>query len=85
MKRIKCPCCGNFTIEDSGEEVIVDICPVCYWQYDIVGQEKVTISIGPNKVSLNEAKENYIKFGASTQQLKQFVRKVNEHELAENN
>ncbi len=85
MKKIECPCCFNYTIEDWGEEVIVDICPICFWQYDIVGQEQVDIAIGPNKVSLIEARKNYKKFGASTERLIPLVRKPHEDELPENN
>ena len=35
MKR--CPCCGYLTIDDS-DNVITDICEVCFWQYDEVAQ-----------------------------------------------
>lgn len=61
MKR--CPCCGYLTIDDS-YEVITDICAVCFWQYDVVSQDYPDISIGPNKVSLNMARENYKAIGA---------------------
>ena len=49
MKR--CPCCGYLTIDDL-DEVITDICEVCYWQYDEVSQNNPLKSIGPNKISL---------------------------------
>ena len=75
IRKIKCPCCGNYSIEDRGEEVVVDICPICFWQFDIVGHEKETISIGPNKVSLIEARENYKDFGASEARFIEYVRK----------
>lgn len=35
MKRMICPCCGYFTVE-SDDEIIIDICDVCFWQYDFV-------------------------------------------------
>ncbi|QIK70243.1 glycosyltransferase [Erysipelothrix sp. HDW6C] len=85
MKRIQCPCCLNFTIEDFGCEVIVDICSVCFWQYDIIGQNKVDIAIGPNKVSLVEARINYKKFGSSSERLLPNVRDPHAIELPENN
>ena len=86
-KKIKCHCCGNyFDAVDFGNDFHDgEICPICFWQFDEVGQEKVEISIGPNKVSLADARENYKKFGASTERLKQFVRKPNVDELPENN
>ena len=59
----KCMCCGFYTI-DSDDEVISSICDVCFWQYDIVAQQHPEKSIGPNKISLNEAKNNYRRYGA---------------------
>lgn len=58
VRNIKCPCCGYFTIVHD-YEIIVEICDVCGWQYDIAGQENPNKATGPNKVSLNEAKRNY--------------------------
>ncbi|KDE64604.1 Cysteine-rich CPCC [Fusobacterium necrophorum] len=60
----KCPYCGYVTINNT-DEVIVDICEVCYWQYDEVSEEKPNEIIGPNRVSLNTARKNYKLFGAS--------------------
>lgn len=84
VKRIKCPCCGNYTIE-SDDEVIVDICEVCYWQYDAVAHDYPQKCIGPNHVSLNEAKENYKKFGACEKRFVGFVRKPSQYEISDNN
>lgn len=81
---LECPCCGNYTIEGD-VEVVTDICPVCFWQYDSVGQLKTNIAIGPNRVSLNKAKENYRNFSASDERAKEFVRKPFVSELPENN
>ncbi|WP_205700121.1 CPCC family cysteine-rich protein [Erysipelothrix sp. HDW6C] len=83
---LNCPCCDNYYEVDTGDErYIGEICPICFWQYDIVGQEQVDIAIGPNKVSLIEARKNYEKFGASTERLIPLVRKPHEDELPENN
>ncbi len=84
IKKIECPCCENFTI-DGGEEVIVDICEVCHWQYDIVMQNNPDILIGPNNVTLNQAKENYKEFGASEKRFEEKVRKPYSEELPRNN
>ena len=67
LKKIKCPCCGYYTIEDYGEEVNCNICPVCFWQYDVVGQDNPNDIVGgPNgKLSLNQARDNYKKFGVA--------------------
>ena len=47
MKR--CPCCGYLTIDDT-DEVITDICDVCFWQYDEVAQNMPDEIIGANQV-----------------------------------
>lgn len=70
MKR--CPCCGYLTIDDT-DEIIADICDVCFWQYDEVAQNKPDIVIGANSVSLNQAKENFKLFSSSEQR---FIEKV---------
>ena len=78
MKR--CPCCGYLTIDDTNE-VITDICEVCFWQYDDVSQENPERIIGPNKVSLNIARKNFKKFGAIQINFVDKVRKPYKYEL----
>lgn len=84
MKRLQCPCCDNFTIE-SEDEVVVEICDVCFWQFDVVAHAKPDISIGANHISLNQARENYKLFGVCKPQYKSMVREPLEEELPENN
>ncbi len=62
--KIKCPCCGYYSI-DSEDEVITDICEICLWQYDWVSHKYPNKIIGPNKISLNQAKSNYKLYGVS--------------------
>ena len=62
--KIQCPCCGYCTIE-SDDEIIVDICDICLWQYDEVAHDNPDKISGANKISLNEAKENFLRFGIS--------------------
>ena len=81
---IQCPCCGYYTI-DSDDEVIVDICEVCFWQYDEVAHDKPDTMKGANSVTLNQARENYKKFGACEQRFVNSVRKPLVEELPENN
>lgn len=83
-KRLVCPCCGYFTVE-SDDEVIVDICEVCFWQYDVVAHELPDRNIGANHISLNQARENYRLFGVCKPQFKHLVRTPQEEELPENN
>lgn len=73
MQKIQCPCCKNFTI-DIEDEVIADICPVCFWQYDWVAQKYPGRIIGPNHISLIDAINNYKHFGACKECFKSCVR-----------
>jgi len=84
LVRIKCPCCGYFTI-DSDDEVIVDICEVCFWQYDTIAHEQPAKNIGANHISLLHARQNYKQFGACKMEMIHLVRAPLEEELPENN
>lgn len=78
MKR--CPCCGCLTMDDS-DEMITDICDVCFWQYDEMAQNMPNRIIGANKVSLNAAKKNYKLFGAVEERFMNMVRAPYEDEI----
>ena len=67
MKRIQCPCCGYFTI-DGEDEVIVDYCEVCSWRYDLPAHEYPDKVTGYNRISLNNARNNYKLFKASKEE-----------------
>jgi hypothetical protein len=73
-KRFKCPCCGYYThvYEFPGQRF--EICAVCNWQDD------PTYWGGANAISLNEARENYKKFGASEECFLDSVRPPTEEE-----
>ena len=77
---IRCPCCNYLTITEE-DEVIVDICPVCYWQYDLVSQRYPDRVISPNRVSLNEARNNYKSYGAVRRDVLQYVRPPLDNEI----
>ena len=66
-KKLQCPCCGYYTI-DSEDEIVVEICEVCLWQYDAVAHKYPNRVIGANKISLCEAKNNYKLFGVSNKE-----------------
>jgi len=78
MKR--CLCCGYLTIDDSNE-VITDICEICFWQYDEVAQDNPDKIIGPNSVSLNTAKKNYKLFRASEKKFVNMTRLPFDYEI----
>ncbi|NMD37783.1 MAG: glycosyltransferase [Christensenellaceae bacterium] len=56
-ENFECPVCKQKTIR-----MIFDICDVCGWQYDLAYHD-IPDRIGANKISLNQAKENYKKYG----------------------
>ena len=76
----RCPCCGYLTIDD-WEEVITDICEVCFWQYYEECHDKPNRIIGPNNVSLNTARKNYKLFGASEERFINVIRPPYKNEL----
>ena len=53
-----------------------DICPICFWHDDSIDLETMYAPMGPNRVSLEQAQKNYINFGATTERLQEYVRKV---------
>jgi Cysteine-rich CPCC len=59
--KFTCPCCGYKTF--NREDHLWDICEVCFWQSCPV-QNVDPESYGANSVTLNEARENFINFGA---------------------
>jgi len=71
--RYRCPCCGYKTLEAPGA---LKLCPVCWWEDD--GQEDsdaadVRLTVN-GQLSLNTARANYAKFGASHPRFLQYVR-----------
>ncbi len=69
-----CRCCGYLTMgsEDTGS---FDICPVCGWEDDNVQADSPDRRGGANTISLNEAKANFLEFGAISQMYAKKVRK----------
>ncbi|MGL6211723.1 MAG: CPCC family cysteine-rich protein [Paracoccaceae bacterium] len=68
-----CYCCGHLTREeaDPGSH---DICPVCFWEDDLVQVADPACPGGANNTSLLQARENYREFGASEREMLQHVR-----------
>ncbi len=58
---LPCRCCGHLTIEEYNE---FEICPVCYWEDDLLQSRVPDYIGGTNRVSLIQAKKNYADFGA---------------------
>jgi Cysteine-rich CPCC len=66
-----CPCCGYRTLP--GPSPSDEICSVCFWQDDFVDNRDTDV-LGPNRVTLSEARANFERFGASEERLLQHVR-----------
>ncbi len=77
----RCNCCGYYTVDRYPARC--DICPVCYWQDDKAGEQYPNKVIGPNHVALNQARKNYLEFGASEKEWIPHVRKPNKDEYGE--
>lgn len=64
--RFACPCCGYLTypkpIDDP--EMSFGICEVCFWENDNVQLDAPDHEGGANSMSLNQAKTNFLKYGA---------------------
>lgn len=71
-KRVQCPCCGYYTLEERGE---FEICPVCFWEDDPVQRRDAEFKGGANQVCLKKAQKNYKKYGAAEKRFLQKVRK----------
>jgi len=80
--KYRCPCCGYYSYEHqpNGSH---DICPICYWEDDPIQLEIPDYKGGANGVSLNKAKENYLKYGACTEAMSPFTRRPKEDEITE--
>ena len=76
----RCPCCGYYTFTEplNGE---YDICPVCFWEDDPFAYDDSDEESCCNRVSLNQAKKNFMEFGACRADMRQYVRNPMASEL----
>lgn len=58
---LRCPCCGCKTL---GKRSMFEICPICFWEDDGHDHHNSEEFSGCNGLSLNEARANYLKYGA---------------------
>ncbi|MEY8320157.1 CPCC family cysteine-rich protein [Lachnospiraceae bacterium 46-61] len=76
--KYQCPCCGYYTF-DSKPNGNYDICPVCFWEDDTI--DDITSIGGANRVSLQQARLNFKKFGACEKNMIPYVRNPNMDEM----
>ena len=79
-KKYKCPCCGYYALKNKpiGE---YDICPICFWEDDPLAYINPDECCDCNRVSLNQAKENFKLFGACRKEMVKHTRKPTDDEL----
>jgi len=63
-RRYACPCCGFLTLVEAPTGTY-DICEVCFWEDDNAQFHDPDYEGGANKVSLNQARENFRLHGVS--------------------
>lgn len=62
---LACPVCGYRTLEVVGDW---DMCPVCGWISDPMQEAMPDDPVGANSISLHQARENFKRIGAITQE-----------------
>lgn len=75
-----CPCCGYLTRSEEKHGTF-EICPVCNWEDDDSQFENPSLDGGANRESLLEAKENYKRIGAISQEALKLVRQPLQNEI----
>jgi hypothetical protein len=63
-RRFPCPCCDLLTLDDRPPGTF-EICPVCGWEDDGLQFVDMEREGGANRISLDQARENYREFGVS--------------------
>lgn len=82
--RTRCQCCGNYPFESRGD-ALVEVCKICFWLCDEKSNERSNEISITNKISLEQARQSYTKYGVCDIQYKDHVRKPLREELPENN
>lgn len=79
-QRYPCPCCGFLTLLQPPPGSYT-LCPVCYWEDDSVQFADPDYEGGANSESLNQARANFRKLGASSPSAVSCVRPPRPEEL----
>jgi hypothetical protein len=78
--RFACPCCGHWTLPGPPPGTY-GTCPVCLWEDDGVQFDDPSLRGGANVVSLQEARANFRRVGASEERFLGQVRLPRPDEL----
>jgi len=71
MAKFTCFVCGYRTLD---ERCQWDICPVCFWEDDVLVQGDEDCSSPANHMMLSEAQANYMRIGACSSEFLENVR-----------
>lgn len=80
MKKYQCPCCECYTYNVPANEDCGYICPVCFWENDPFVATDSELSDSNHGMTLKEAKNNYLKFGACEKAMLCHVRAPKDNE-----
>jgi len=72
--KFTCPCCGYKTLKRNPPGTF-EICKICFWEDDNFQYKNPDFKRGSNESSLNEARKNFLKIGASCERFLKYVRK----------
>lgn len=67
-----CPCCGYLVHEEGPGSYL--ICPICFWEDDLIQLRWPAYAGGANKPSLVDAQREYARIGVCEQRLHDAVR-----------
>lgn len=62
----RCPCCDYVTLLGVGDH---EICPVCFWQYDLTDGDRNKPSSANHGLTINEARANFSRLGACSEDM----------------
>ncbi len=77
-----CLCCGYLTLGEQPPGTF-EICPVCKWEDDNVQAADPPLAGGANRMSLDQARLNFARFGAVSEEMALRVRKPLPEEIPE--
>lgn len=80
QRRYPCHCCGFYTLKEEPNGSY-EICPVCFWEDDLVQNRDPESWGGANVPSLNEARRNFRALGAMEARFLPYVRPPRKDEL----
>ncbi|WP_394746743.1 CPCC family cysteine-rich protein [Spongiimicrobium salis] len=75
-----CPSCDYNTFKKS-ERLQYSICPICFWEDDPIQFEEPDCKSGANRVSLIQARKNFIEFGSCEKDMIKNCRKPNKKDI----